>query len=139
VRFYAGAPLKTQQGNILGTLCILDHKPRTISDNQKQALQLLAKKAMDYLDTRKIMLAQDLTIGSNAAYLKKLTDQAPGAIFQMEMTPDGKVTFPFMSEGIKKLLPGFDLVKTLNNPDLALDFVHSEISSCLKKACKSPF
>ena len=59
IRFYAGAPLATPQGNVLGTLCILDHKSHHISENQKKALQLLAQKAMDYLQTRKRLLRTD--------------------------------------------------------------------------------
>lgn len=55
IRFYAGAPLETPNGNVLGTLCVIDSKPKNISEKQQRVLQILAKKAMDYLNTRKLI------------------------------------------------------------------------------------
>ena len=43
---------------------------------------------------RKIMLSQNDKIMLNTARLKKLSDQAPGAIYQMEITPEGKLKSP---------------------------------------------
>lgn len=115
IRFYAGAHLQTPKGHVLGTLCVLDSKPRSISEGQKRALQLLAKKAMEYLETRRLLLIQNKTIEMSAARLNKLTDQAPGAIFQLEMSPEGKLTFPFISKGM------FDIHPTLKPEDLKAD------------------
>ena len=41
MRFYAGYPLKVD-GEKLGTLCVLDAKPRSFSDADQQALKDLA-------------------------------------------------------------------------------------------------
>jgi diguanylate cyclase (GGDEF)-like protein/PAS domain S-box-containing protein len=41
IRFYAGQPLHSD-GQPVGTLCIVDHAPRTFSDEQRQALRDLA-------------------------------------------------------------------------------------------------
>jgi signal transduction histidine kinase len=52
-RFYAGAPLTTSDGVNLGTLCILDSKPRPdLSPEQKETLQRLAAIVMDELELR---------------------------------------------------------------------------------------
>lgn len=45
IRFYAGAPLRLLNGVSLGTLCIIDHKPREFSDDQLKSLEDLARIA----------------------------------------------------------------------------------------------
>ena len=52
LRFYAGYLLKPQNGLPLGTLCVLDHKPRKLTDYQKEALGILARRVMRELDLR---------------------------------------------------------------------------------------
>ena len=42
IRFYAGAPLEDRSGNRLGTLCLIDRKPRTFSDQDRHNLRDLA-------------------------------------------------------------------------------------------------
>ncbi|MBE9167300.1 GAF domain-containing protein [Pleurocapsales cyanobacterium LEGE 06147] len=53
IRFYAGAPLLTPDGFNLGTLCLLDSKPRDeLSDEQKATLTDLAAMVVDELELR---------------------------------------------------------------------------------------
>ena len=43
IRFYAGMPLVTPGGHVLGTLCILDHRPRHgLSTQDREHLKALA-------------------------------------------------------------------------------------------------
>ncbi len=139
IRFYAGAPLETPNGNVLGTLCILDRKPRSISEKQKRALQLLAKKAMDYLNSRKLILEQKEHIEFSALKLKKLTDQAPGIIYQLEMTQDGKISFDFISKGIANLHPKLDPEVLKNSPRIALSVIHPDDIPVLRKSIRNSF
>lgn len=44
IRFYAGAPLESPNGQVLGTLCVIDNKPRKISNQQKKLCSSLRKK-----------------------------------------------------------------------------------------------
>ncbi|MTH62584.1 sensor histidine kinase [Paracoccus litorisediminis] len=53
LRFYAGALLKTPEGLPLGTLCVLDHRPRRLSSHQKNALRVLARQVMVQLELRR--------------------------------------------------------------------------------------
>ena len=48
--FYAGAPLLSPANVALGTLCVIDHVPRTLTPAQQKALRLLARQVMMYLD-----------------------------------------------------------------------------------------
>ncbi len=43
VRFYAGAPLTLADGSPVGTLCVLDHRPRNLDDSQLRLLRDLSK------------------------------------------------------------------------------------------------
>ena len=52
IRFYAGAPILTDDGEALGTVCVIDHKPRTLDDDQKRGLQVLARQAASLLRAR---------------------------------------------------------------------------------------
>ncbi len=45
VRFYAGCPLKLPDGNFMGTLCLIDTRPRQIDDRKVRLLQDLGKLA----------------------------------------------------------------------------------------------
>ncbi len=53
VRFYAGVPLITAKGDMLGTLCILDNVPRQLSEQQLEALQALGRQVIDQLELRR--------------------------------------------------------------------------------------
>jgi GAF domain-containing protein len=52
LRFYAAAPLQTDENYNLGTLCIIDKKPRQFSDEEKEMLKLLADIVMDEMHLR---------------------------------------------------------------------------------------
>ena len=132
IRFYAGAPLETPNGNILGTLCVIDRRPREISENQKKALQMLAKKAMDYIDWRKLLNKQNTAIEFNAMRLTKLTQNIPAGIFQLRVNPTGTMKFEFLSAGIKETHPTIDLNKWLDNPNAGFSLVHPEDIEALK-------
>ena len=49
VRFYAGAPLVSEEGHALGSLCVLDTTPRTLTPEQEATLRLLARQVSCHL------------------------------------------------------------------------------------------
>jgi signal transduction histidine kinase len=52
LRFYAGAPLKTAEGHRLGTICVIDRKPREITAEEAETLSDLASVVVDELELR---------------------------------------------------------------------------------------
>jgi len=55
-RFYAGAILRTMEGVPLGTLCVLDFKPRQLSELQRRILKVHAKSVTRQLELTKALI-----------------------------------------------------------------------------------
>jgi GAF domain-containing protein len=52
LRFYAGAPIVTDDGFALGTVCIVDKEPRPFSEREQEMLQEFATSAMQDIEAR---------------------------------------------------------------------------------------
>ena len=61
IRFYAGAPLTSEDGHNLGTLCVIDRKPRQLSDQQIHLLERIAELAMREIEMRRQSLHCPIT------------------------------------------------------------------------------
>ncbi|QNK77923.1 histidine kinase [Winogradskyella sp. PAMC22761] len=63
VIFYGGVTLKTDSGLPLGTLCVIDSKPRVLSASQKEALDALSRQVINLLTLRKRNLELNDLVG----------------------------------------------------------------------------
>jgi EAL domain-containing protein (putative c-di-GMP-specific phosphodiesterase class I)/GGDEF domain-containing protein len=63
IRFYAGAPLITRTGYGLGTLCVVDDKPRALADDERCVLRDLAAMVMTQIELQNTVGRIDPTSG----------------------------------------------------------------------------
>ena len=50
IRFYAGLPLRGSSGEVFGTFCVMDHQPREIAEEQRNALWRFARLAVERIE-----------------------------------------------------------------------------------------
>ena len=99
IKFYAGAPILSDRGNVLGTICVLDREPRELSEKQQAGLLILAKKVHKFMRNRKLIFEQQENIEKNAEKLRKLTFTIPSTIFQLRRRNEGNYSYDFISLG----------------------------------------
>lgn len=111
VRFYAGVPLVTPQGLILGILSTIDCVPRSLTLEQQQALTALGRQAIAQLEWRK-----------NSTYLKVIVNNPPLA---EKVSREGHATFTnksniSLSESLMLATPEEQAVATLEVTAISL-------------------
>ncbi|MBC7795670.1 MAG: GAF domain-containing protein, partial [Pyrinomonadaceae bacterium] len=85
IRFYAGAPLITTNGHSIGTLCVIDSKPRELTEEQKKSLAALARGVMTRFELRRsVSVLNDALSSKNSAATKhsKVFDFAEKTAFR---------------------------------------------------------
>lgn len=65
-RFYAGAPVLGEDGFVVGSLCVIDRKPRRLDERQEQTIQALAALASDEVRLRALDRRLRVARGSRA-------------------------------------------------------------------------
>lgn len=87
MRFYAGVPLLMPTGEAVGTLCVADRRPRTLTLTQIEALEALAKQVMNLVELR---LLNAIVRRSNER-LKQKTATLKRARALIESSPDAMI------------------------------------------------
>ena len=75
IRFYAGAPIIERNGHALGTVCVIDTEPHTLTPQQISALETLARQAVSFLEHRTIAMEKS-ELAEEAVRAWKLAEQS---------------------------------------------------------------
>ncbi len=120
LRFYAGAPLTTPDGYNIGTLCVLDKKAQKLTQQQIDALNVIAAEVMARLESRrqnKIVLAinnkaltafeelekAQVEIDANEKRFANIAANTPDLIYQFFVSSEGRASFPYASPAIETI------------------------------------
>ncbi|ABC91125.1 hypothetical conserved protein [Rhizobium etli CFN 42] len=75
IRFYAGVPLRTKLGHMIGTVCAIDRRPRSFSSRDLVILEELAGAAMDRLELMQSAATDSLTEAMTRRAFKQEAEQ----------------------------------------------------------------
>jgi GAF domain-containing protein len=83
IRFYAGVPLVSRDGFAVGTLNVIDMRPRRLDEGQKNALEILAREVVALLELRVDSIHRAIL---NRRLEEQITDRerAEGALLESE-------------------------------------------------------
>ena len=74
IRFYAGTPLLSPSGHALGTLCVIDTKPRTLGSDQQNMLRALGRQVVSQLELRLSLVQQKRAEAASRRAMKTAKD-----------------------------------------------------------------
>ena len=89
--FYAGAPIVTHDGHVLGSVCVIDTKPRQLTAKQISSLEALARQATELLEQRRLNLEQQRAadvLNKAIAHLEQAASAGKLGIFTWIVTED---------------------------------------------------
>ena len=74
IRFYAGFPLKNKENYVLGTFCLIDNKPRTLTQKQLEGVDCLANQCLQIFELLKRSYDLDVSRKLYKANSERLTN-----------------------------------------------------------------
>jgi len=137
IRFYAGFPLRTPTGAVLGTLCVIGYEPRPegLTDVQSHLVEVLAEQVMAQLNLRRALAEQADTLaelGMALSSFRALADDATDVVSRH--AADG--TTLYVSPSLRDVL-GYD--PELEVGHAAPERVHPEDTVEMSRALGSVF
>lgn len=114
IRFYAGVPLVTPEGQSIGTLCIIDHRPRDLSENQKKTLEALARQVVMQLE------------------LQRVSSQLADALDQMDRIA-GLIPICSYCKGIRNDQGYWSTVEKFIEQYSDIEFTHGVCNRCMRQ------
>jgi len=146
-KFYAGSPIVSKNGFILGTFCVMDEEPRSISHEQLEGLRLLADQFVELLDTRQVeapSVNNDDKLAVNGDYYSSATILFADFVSFTQKTEEiqpGELLEILSSyfNGFDQIMERFGLkkVKTIGDAYMAIGGVPDKNSDHAIQVCKA--
>lgn len=143
LRFYAGMPLITHDGYGLGTLCVIDTVPRTLTDEQRTSLKMLAKQVVAQVESRSHRL-ELVALNEKLAEKTAFFDSIFCSVDQAIISTDVKGNITSFNIGAEKML-GYQAAEMIgkqpqlfHDPEEVIDYA-SELSTLLARPVEPGF
>lgn len=114
IRFYAGVPLVTPTGYSIGTLCIVDHHPRELSEFQQRTLEALARQVVMQLE------------------LRRVSSQLAASLDQIKLM-EGLIPICSYCKGIRNDQGYWSTVETFIEEHADVGFTHGVCNTCMRR------
>ncbi len=129
IKFYAGAKIVDKKGYSLGTLCVIDKKPKELTLLQKKSLISLANQVFQLFELH----SSNLILENERHKFKRFADLSPNIVYRY--SSNSKLIYH--SSAITNIL-GYNPKKFSKNPDLWIELIHkddlAEVKDSLNKA-----
>jgi len=133
IRFYAGAPIVTQDGFALGTLCVIDYVPRQLTDDQNNALMALERQVTAQLELRRNL--EELRVALDGI-------ETLSALIPLCSACQLNIVIPADNEAMQKVTAGVkELLAAKNWPEdeiMEVDLaVQEALANAIRHGCKN--
>lgn len=119
VRFYAGAPLITSDGQRIGSICVIDLKPNALNKQQEFILKMLSRQAINMMEFR---ISVEL-LEQNKIEAEKQREVIRKAEINLrsffESSPNFQVLLNKAGEVLDFNMIAYNFIKKVNNADMA--------------------
>ena len=126
-RFYAGAPLVTSEGFVLGSLCVVDTTSRQLDAQQQAVLEVLARQAASRIELQRQIALQNQLIAQ-----QKLADQRLAESEErLRFAVDGVGVGTFHWNLVKKTIVWSDQARALFGLPASVMMTRERLYECL--------